>query len=143
MQEEAIVPLYFEIPFPPSTNNLFVNGRNGRGRFTSPAYKAWQAEAGLVVKAQAKGKRIAGTYAMEVRLVRPDARKRDASNYLKAVEDLFVWLGVVDDDSECQFVSAEWVKKGPACFVAIRPCLRWGGSPWISTQQPQTSEPAP
>lgn len=135
MTDQAIVPLYFEIPFPPSTNNLFVNGRNGRGRFTSPAYKAWKTEAGLVVKAQAKGKRIGGTYAMEVRLVRPDARRRDASNYLKAVEDLFVWLGVVDDDSECQFVSAEWVKKGPSCFVAIRPCLRWGGSPWITAAQ--------
>lgn len=136
MTDQAITPLYFDVPFPPTVNNLFVNGKGGKGRFTSPAYKAWKEAAGTLAKAQAKGKRIAGPYAMEVRLVRPDARRRDASNYLKAIEDLFVWLGVVDDDSECQFVSAEWVQFGPACFVAIRPCTRWGGSPWtIPAQQ--------
>ena len=135
MADEAIVPLYFRLPFPPTVNNLFINGRGGKGRFTSPAYREWKKAAGTLAKEQANGKRIAGTYAMEVRLVRPDARRRDASNYLKAVEDLFVALQVIDDDSECQFVSAEWVKKGPACFVAIRPCLRWGGSPWISAAE--------
>ena len=120
---ESVSPLYFELPFPPSLNNLFVNGK--RGRFTSPKYKAWKDAAGLIANAQAKGRCIAGYYALDVKLVRPDKRRRDASNYLKAVEDLLVSLGITDDDCENQFVSAQWVEKGPACFVAVRPCTRW------------------
>jgi Holliday junction resolvase RusA-like endonuclease len=120
----AASPLHFELPFPPSANNLFVNGK--RGRFTSPKYQAWKNAAGLIANAQARGRCIAGFYAMEIQLVRPDKRRRDASNYIKPVEDLLVSLGITDDDCENQLVSAQWVEKGPPCFVAVRPCLRWG-----------------
>jgi crossover junction endodeoxyribonuclease RusA len=121
---EATGPLIFELPFPPTVNNLFVNGRTGR--FTSPAYRAWKIEAGTIAKGQAQGKRIPGPYALELQLSRPDKRRRDASNYIKPVEDLLVWLQITDDDSECQFVSAEWVGKGEGVRVAVRPCKRWG-----------------
>lgn len=30
------------LPTPPSTNNMFINAKNGKGRFLSPAYKAWR-----------------------------------------------------------------------------------------------------
>lgn len=129
MTDAAIVPLYFELPFPPTANNLFVNGKDGKGRFTSRSYRAWKKSAGTLAKAQARGKRISGPYAMEISLVRPDERRRDASNYIKAVEDLLVWLGITADDCENQYVLARWVKKGPPCFVAVRPCLRWAENP--------------
>jgi crossover junction endodeoxyribonuclease RusA len=121
---EATGPLIFELPFPPTVNNLFVNGPTGR--FVSPAYRAWKIEAGTIAKGQAQGKRIPGPYALELQLSRPDKRRRDASNYIKPVEDLLVWLQITDDDSECQFVSAEWVGKGEGVRVAVRPCKRWG-----------------
>jgi crossover junction endodeoxyribonuclease RusA len=124
MTEQAIVPLIFELPFPPTVNNLFVNSK--KGRFTSPAYKAWKTEAGMIAKAQARGKRVAGPYALELQLSRPDKRRRDASNYIKPVEDLLVWLGITDDDSECQRVTAEWVGRGEGVRVAVRPTKRWG-----------------
>jgi crossover junction endodeoxyribonuclease RusA len=120
----AASTLIFELPFPPTVNNLFVNGKSGR--FVSPQYKAWKIEAGTIAKAQAKGARIPGPYALELQLSRPDKRRRDASNYIKPVEDLLVWLGITDDDSECQFVSAEWVGRGVGVRVAVRPCTRWG-----------------
>lgn len=30
------------LPLPPSTNNMFINAKNGNGRFLSPVYKAWR-----------------------------------------------------------------------------------------------------
>lgn len=114
-------PIRLELPFPPSTNNLFVNGKSGKGRFTSPAYKGWRAEAGWMVRQQIGARRIDGPYILSVALVRPDKRARDASNYLKAVEDLLVWLNVTDDDSNCRKISAEWVEVGPPCFVIVSP----------------------
>lgn len=118
LSDQAITPLYFELPFPPSTNNLFVNGRSGR--FVSRVYKAWKIEAGHIAKTQAGGRRIAGPYTLAIYLVRPDKRRRDASNYLKACEDLLVWLGITDDDCHCRKVSAEWMDSGPACLVEVR-----------------------
>lgn len=112
--------LAIELPFPPSVNNLFVNGKSGR--FVSPRYRAWKHEAGVIAKAQARGQRVAGPYRLDLKLVRPDKRRRDASNHIKPVEDLLVWLGVTDDDSECQFVSAAWVGSGPPCLVIVSPC---------------------
>jgi crossover junction endodeoxyribonuclease RusA len=116
--------LILELPFPPTVNNLFVNGK--KGRFVSPAYKAWKIEAGIIAKAQVRGARIAGPFALELQLSRPDKRRRDASNYIKPVEDLLVWLGITDDDCECQLVSAQWVGRGAGVRVAVRSCKRWG-----------------
>jgi Holliday junction resolvase RusA-like endonuclease len=108
-----------ELPFPPTVNNLFADGKKG-GRFKTPAYKAWRAEAGWLVKQQVGGQKITGVYTLEILLVRPDKRTRDASNYIKAVEDLLVWLSVTEDDTNCRKVSAEWVEEGPPCVAIVR-----------------------
>ena len=68
---------------------------------------------------------MAGPFAVQIDLVRPDKRRRDLDNTIKVILDLLKNLHVTDDDSECQELRARWVEKGPACFVAVRPCTRW------------------
>lgn len=117
-------PLSLDLPFPPSSNNLFVNGR--RGRFVSPAYAAWKKEAGAAIKQQIGDQAVSGPYALQIRFVRPSRRRMDLDNRVKAVIDLLAWMKVTDDDSELQSLRVRWVADGPACWVAIRPCARWG-----------------
>jgi len=121
---EAVTPLYFTLPAPPSVNNCFINGRAGKGRFASPKYRAWKEEAALVARLQNKT-RIEGCFAVQINAVRPDRRKRDIDNLIKPLVDLLVWQGFVIDDSEMQQITATWVEKGPPIWMAVRPCLRW------------------
>lgn len=109
----------YELPFPPSTNNLFVNVRRG-GRVRSEAYKAWTDIAEWEMARQGR-RRILGPVAVSIALVRPDKRRRDASNTIKAVEDLLVSMGVIeaDDDRIVQKVSAQWVASGAPCTVLV------------------------
>jgi Holliday junction resolvase RusA-like endonuclease len=115
--------LRLELPFPPTVNNLFANGKPGkdgkRRRFMTPAYRKWREEAGWLVRDQIGAQRIAGPYLLTIDLVRPDNRLRDNSNYLKAVEDLLVWLKVTDDDSLNRRSSIGWEDDGPPCVVTI------------------------
>lgn len=143
MQEPAIVPLYFRLPHPPSTNSIWRGGKGGR-HYLSAKYKAWREEAFLMVKADARGKRIAGPFAVQINARRPDKRKRDIDNLIKPVLDLIALAGVTDDDSECQMVEAQWIERGVGLWVAVRPTTRWGAEPWTIPAQHQTStEPAP
>jgi len=125
MTEPAVVPLYFDLPMPPSTNSIWRGGKGGR-HYLSLKYKNWRTEAGLLVNTQAKGKRIAGPFAVQIDAFRPDKRRRDIDNLIKPVLDLIAHHGVTDDDCECQSVEARWVKNGVGIWVAVRPCTRWG-----------------
>ena len=94
-----------ELPLPPSSNELFLNPRGGRGRRPlAPRYRAWRLEAGWIVKA-ARLPKITGPYTFE--LLVPAKMRGDASNRIKAPEDLFVKLGVTPDDRFCQRAAAE------------------------------------
>jgi crossover junction endodeoxyribonuclease RusA len=96
---------------PPSVNSLYRNVP-GRGRVKTDKYKDWLLEAGLIVNTQLKSnERIEGPYGLRLRAYRPDKRRRDLSNLLKATEDLLVALGVVEDDSLCQSIEAEWAQE--------------------------------
>ena len=111
------------VPFPPSVNNLFMNAKN-HGRILSTSYKAWRdaAHAHLV---RQPFQCVRGQFVMTIRLQRPDKRRRDCSNYIKALEDFLVERHVLPDDSECQRVTIEWLQTGvhkPAlAFVEIEP----------------------
>ena len=89
----------FTLPMPPSTNNLFVNRSKG-GRFPSQKYADWIQEAGWELKRQRPAK-VAGKVAVLFEFGKPDKRKRDLDNRLKAPLDLLVEHGVIeaDDDS--------------------------------------------
>lgn len=114
-------------PFPPTTNNLFLNAN--KGRVPTPAYKAWKKAAWDQVQLEmcfsAQGDPILGPYRMTIRLERPDNRSRDLSNYIKALEDLLVSCGVIRDDSDARSLYVEWTDrkpgKGAQAHITIKP----------------------
>jgi Holliday junction resolvase RusA-like endonuclease len=109
------------LPFPPSTNNLFIN--TSRGRIRSSKYDEWAAEAGWELKRQRPPK-VAGP----VELVfcfqdGRDKRKRDVTNLIKAPEDLLVKHGVIeaDDNTIVRAVSACWDDTVKGVQISIFP----------------------
>lgn len=102
--------VYLELPLAPSVNQIW---RGGKGRvFKSRKYVDWITEAGLTLSAQLKGKRVPGFVGVVIKCVKPDRRKRDISNLIKATEDLLVSMNVIDDDSLVQRLEIEWVPVG-------------------------------
>ena len=105
--------LVLNLPFPPPANNLFKNIKGGRAK--TEKYRAWQAEAGWAVTDQRnfyhrvdKWTILSGPIALKLILGRPDKRKRDLDNLLKAPIDLLVKHGVIDDDRNVQRIEASW-----------------------------------
>jgi crossover junction endodeoxyribonuclease RusA len=96
--------LMIKLPFPPSTNTLYRNVR-GRGRVKTARYNTWIAAARLNVGPVAL---IDAKIVLDLTLGRPDRRRRDVSNLIKAVEDLMVKCNVIADDSQVEEVRARW-----------------------------------
>ncbi len=113
------------LPFPPSVNSLFrnVTGRDGkpRGRVVTKKYKAWREEAAQALFEQEPIARFTGPISLTLALGRPDKRKRDISNLVKAVEDLIVTHGIIADDSDVQRLSVYWTHGVHGCRVEIEP----------------------
>lgn len=87
----------FEIPLPPSTNNLFVN--TSRGRKPTSRYNAWREEAGGEVMRQRVGQKLPGPpYEIDVWCYFGDHKRRDADNYNKAPQDLLASVLHFEDD---------------------------------------------
>jgi Holliday junction resolvase RusA-like endonuclease len=99
------------LPFPPSTNGLYKNVKGGRVK--TARYLAWQVLATLQLREQAP-QRIEGRYRLSLTLDAPDALRRDADNFIKAVSDLLVSQGIVSDDHLAKSVFAEWSDAPPA-----------------------------
>jgi Holliday junction resolvase RusA-like endonuclease len=97
------------LPFPPSTNNLFVNG--SKGRFPSQKYADWIQEAGWELARQRPSK-VAGQVVLFFYFQdnRKPRRPRDVTNLIKAPEDLLVKHGIIeaDDNSIVRGVEAYW-----------------------------------
>lgn len=82
-----------ELPLPPSSNMMFINSPNlkGKGRFPSPAYKRWKKEAGrqLLEAWNAADRPIIGKpYAVHIEL--NVNHQGDIANREKAITDLLV-----------------------------------------------------
>jgi crossover junction endodeoxyribonuclease RusA len=109
-----------ELPYPPTANTIW---RRGRGRtYLNPKYKAWQAEAnGMFMQQKAAktvGTPIVGPF--EVHLTFSDKKRRkgsDLDNRVKPVLDQMQKLGVIENDSLAEKVTACW---GPVPGVFIR-----------------------
>lgn len=106
----------YSLPYPPTVNGLFV--QLGDRRIKSKPYKAWRDAAGWEIAEQGR-QRIRGLVSLTVECVKPDNRKRDISNLLKACEDLLVEMGCIDDDQHVMEIRGRWVKQGPPCRVTI------------------------
>jgi len=100
------------VPFPPTTNNLFMNV--GKRRVPSKSYRAWRELAAVLIDNQMHGQTaITGEYHAVIELDRPDKRGRDVSNYAKAVEDSLVLCRVIRDDSDCLSLMLKWSDRKP------------------------------
>lgn len=108
----------FTVSMPPTANNLFLNVR-GKGRVKTPEYRAWIETNGWVIKTAMVTGKIAGPYALRVQVGKPDNRRRDISNLIKALEDLLVSTGAVRDDSDCQRIEIGWSEHHDDCFATV------------------------
>lgn len=89
------------LPFPVSTNNLYSQGvvRGRVRRFPSRQYKAWRREAVIRIRSQ-RIPTFREPVVIKLALTPKDGRRRDASNYIKAVEDALVEARLLVDDSQ-------------------------------------------
>lgn len=116
-QTPAAIVIHLPL-LPPSANRLWR--RAGQRIHKSAKYAAWLRAMGLLAKSQIGRSRIAGPYKLSVLVARPDRRRRDLDNFaFKAVNDLLVGIGAVDDDCLCDMVSARWLAGGEGIGVRI------------------------
>lgn len=95
------------VPLSPSTNGLYLNVHK-RGRVKTPGYRKWIEDARVAVLAQPiPPDRISGPVALDIDI--PFDNRRDASNYIKAHEDMLVREGLIDDDRCVQHVAVHKV----------------------------------
>lgn len=107
------------LPFPPTTNNLFAGKER---RHKSEAYKAWLWEAEYQFRQQqVPMKHYARPVKLQIALGRPDRRKREPSNYIKAPEDFLVRMGMIMDDSQVEDVRAYWCPETVGARLLIEP----------------------
>jgi Holliday junction resolvase RusA-like endonuclease len=111
----------FVLPWPPSSNNLFLNVR-GRGRVLTKEYREWREEAGWTLAAQ-RARKLTQPVTVAVELNPPSKHAFDLDNRAKALMDLLVLHGVIPDDS-IKFVhgvSVRLVDTGAPCTITVRP----------------------
>lgn len=105
------------LPMPPSINHLYFNraagavGRNGealRGRGKTPAGKAFDTHAALLLARQ-RSNGIKGKVIVTYEVARfPDNRRRDVSNFEKALSDALVANGIIEDDKLIERLTIGW-----------------------------------
>ncbi len=104
------------LPFPVSTNNLFAGKTK---RFPSKSYQAWRAEAGAALAAQRPLPSFNEPVEVTLSIGRPDKRKRDLDNLLKAPLDILTEFGILADDQLVHRLSASWDADVVGCRVEI------------------------
>lgn len=101
----------FRLPFPPSTNNLFRSA--GRRRVKTAAATAFRTQARLAMRSFRPARFERPIVAVMIRLHPPaDGRRRDASNYVKAIEDAATGR-MYADDSQLRQSFAEMCEPDP------------------------------
>lgn len=108
----------FSVPYPPSVNRIW---RQGKGRVhKAKEYTDWIALAAWEIRAQLGPKKvITQPFKLELRVNRPDKRKRDLDNLLKPILDLIAHYGLIENDSLCHWIDARWKGDGRWCHIKI------------------------
>jgi crossover junction endodeoxyribonuclease RusA len=98
--------IVLELPAPPSVNTMFRN--TARGRVKTQHYVDWQSSAGWKLRLQ-KPASIKGDVIVVLGVER-EARMRaaDIDNRVKAMLDLLVTHGVIEDDKHAAAIAAAW-----------------------------------
>lgn len=112
--------LRLTMPVPPSTNNLYVARRDGKGRAKTSEYEAWQEKTGWTIKAQLVGKHNGAFVCRPLRVLieAPFSRRRDIDN-CKPVLDVLKYAGVIVDDRWVDDLRVVRVPKGGDLAVSI------------------------
>jgi len=105
------------LALPPSVNRLWRTTAKG-GMYRSAKYTAWRKTAVQNAALQAGRRKISAPYKFTLEAVRPDKRKRDLDNLLKAASDCLVEAGIIDD-SQCEWIEARWVLSEYPCTITI------------------------
>jgi Holliday junction resolvase RusA-like endonuclease len=85
------------LPKPPTVNQLYRNVPR-KGRVRTEHYNRWRQHAGWLVQAE-RFRPINGRYRFCLEIHEDDPA--DVDGRVKAVLDLFVWLGLTGDDRLC------------------------------------------
>lgn len=83
------------LPVPPSTNNLYVPRRDGKGRAKTSEYAAWQREAAQLI--MVSGCPREGWKHVRVEVAAPFDYRRDIDN-AKPLLDILTVMNVIKDD---------------------------------------------
>ena len=105
------------LALPPSVNRLWRT-TSKVGMYRSPKYTAWRKIAVQNAVLQADRRKINAPYKFTLEVVRPDKKKRDLDNLLKAASDCLVEAGIIDD-SQCEWIEARWVLSEHPCTITI------------------------
>ena len=108
--------IVIDLTYPPSVNGLWRS--TGARVYRSPKYIAWIAENAWAARAQAgkqPSKQIEGDFTLLMLAARPDARRRDLDNIMKACLDFCErTIGIVKNDCNCIELTAKWVPESEA-----------------------------
>lgn len=104
------------VPVPPSVNSLYKNV-SGRGRVKTKDYSAWFANARNVVRLQKPG--VVRGPVVIILCVDRQGVGSDLDNRVKALFDLIVKLGVIEDDSKVLAFCTAWAPKTPESVVRL------------------------
>jgi crossover junction endodeoxyribonuclease RusA len=98
----------FTLPWPPSVNTYW---RNFDGRMIISAKgREYREEVGDQIMLQKKACHFAGKLRVVIEAWRPDKRRRDLDNLLKATLDGLAHAGVYEDDSQIVDLRIYWAK---------------------------------
>jgi len=121
------------LTFPPSVNELYFNtsadkrrvaashGKKLPGRLKTKRHMEWRRVAGYELNLQ-HPKPVKGRYFIHIGFSRRhDVPKIDLSNHIKAVEDLLVAHGLIEDDGLSEDIRLYWDDALPdrTCFVQV------------------------
>lgn len=97
------------ILYPPSVNTLFTNrrGSNGKKRIPTDRYRVWRRAVDTEIMVQGR-ECFEGPVIVAMTFCKPDRRKRDLDNLLKAPIDMLVRNGILADDDQIVRLSAAW-----------------------------------
>ena len=115
--------IVLNLPWPHSSNNLYLNLPHGRGRTLSPKGRAYHAAVHAAVLEQLRHyPRLTGRLAVTLALNPPDRRRRDIANYEKLACDSLTKAQVWNDDSQIDdmHIIRDEILPGGRVVVTIR-----------------------
>ncbi len=113
--------LILSAPLPPSLNNAYTTGRDGKRHLSAQAREYKQEVRWIMLAEGARAKCPEPPFSFYVHLRLPDKRRRDASNAVKILEDaIFGQLGH-DDSLVLDLHVFKYIdRKNPGVTVEIR-----------------------